>query len=97
MRSIKTILSIVTVVALCVSPVLASSHKVPAEKKIQATVVTMEDDTLVVRKGNKDQVFKIDSSTHRPEGIHAGNKVTVNYHKDGKRYVASDIELSGTN
>ena len=66
-------------------------------KKIEATVVSMTADTLVVRAGKKDEVFEIDSSTRKAPGISAGNKVTVNYRKDSGKYVATDIELSATN
>jgi hypothetical protein len=98
MRPRKSILSITAALALTALPVLALPPK-SADKKMVATVVSMTDDTLVVRvpKGNKDEVFKIDSSTHKASGISAGNKITVNYRKDGGRLVATDIELSGTN
>jgi hypothetical protein len=66
-------------------------------KKIEATVVSMTADTLVVRAGKRDEVFKIDSLTRKAQGISAGNKVTVNYRKDSGKYVATDIELSATN
>ena len=97
MKSTLPILAALLLSILSVSPVFASSKKSESEKKIQATVVTMTDDTLVVRSGNKDTVFKIDSSTRRAEGINAGNKVTVNYRNDGKKHVATDIELSKAN
>jgi hypothetical protein len=101
----KFILLIAVASVLAVSPAMAwpskgsakqsSTH--PNVKKIEATVVTMTSDTIVVRSGNKDEVFKIDSSTQKSPGIAVGNKVTVNYKKESGRYVATDIELSAAN
>jgi len=110
MRSSKSILSIAVALALSVMPGLASPSKGAsatksrasdnnATKKFEGKVVTMEADTLVVRldNGKKDEVFKIDSSTIKGAGVSPGSEVTVNYRKDNSRYVATDIELSGTN
>ena len=96
MRSGKFILTTVVVLALSVGSALASKASAKMHK-LEGTVVSMTDSTLVLRVADKrDKTFKIDSSTQKSAGISAGNKVTVNYHEDGKQHIATDVSLSSS-
>jgi hypothetical protein len=111
MRFSKVILTTITALAVSAAPAFASSSKAAAdkkpaasagesknskgEKKLQGTVLSLTDDTMVIRAGKgKDEVFKIDPSTRKSGDISAGNKVTVNYHNHGSQHVATDIAAS---
>jgi len=93
MRFGKFILTTVAILALSAASLLASKASTKMHT-LEGTVITMTDNTLVLRVGKKkDETFKLEPSTQKSAGIGTGNKVTVNYHEDGKQHVATDVSL----
>lgn len=101
----KDILSVAVALALAAAPVFASNPQTstPAASKdkttakakdhvLQGSVVSSSGDTLTVRTGKKDMIFKIDPSAPKPSSMAPGSEIAVTYREEGKQHVATSIE-----
>ena len=69
----------------------------PASHATTGVVKSIDDTTLVITKHGKKEsnpmTFVIDPSTQREGSIQIGSPVSVRYHADGKKLIASAIAI----
>jgi uncharacterized protein DUF5666 len=89
-------------IGLLASPQTQSSKKsttkasTPASHATTGVVKSIDDTTLVITKHGKQSsamTFVIDPSTQREGSIQVGSSVSVRYHADGKKLIASAIAI----
>jgi hypothetical protein len=75
----------------------ATKVSTPASHATTGVVKSIDDTTLVITKHGKKETnamtFVIDPSTHKEGSIEVGSSVSVRYHADGKKLIASAIAI----
>jgi hypothetical protein len=98
---IATVLSVAPI-GLLAAPQTQSSKSTtkvstPASHATTGVVKSIDDTTLVITKHGKKEsnpmTFVIDPSTQREGSIQVGSPVSVRYHADGKKLIASAIAI----
>jgi len=90
-------------IGLLAAPATQSSQKsttkvsTPASHATTGVVKSIDDTTIVITKQGKKQsnpmTFVIDPSTQKEGSIQVGSSVSVRYHAEGKKLIASAIAI----